>query len=62
MYEYVDNQEKRDEFMNLWNQITMERKYHVTELRENSDAYILKDKTGVCIGTIEFVPCDVNLL
>jgi hypothetical protein len=57
---FVDNQEKREEFMNLWNQIAKERKYQVTELSENSEAYILKDKNGVSIGTIEFVPCDVN--
>ncbi|MDM5327746.1 hypothetical protein [Neobacillus sp. CF12] len=41
MNEYVDTIEKREEFMNLWNQIAIERKYHVTDLRENSEAYIL---------------------
>ena len=62
MNEYVDTIEKREEFMNLWNQIAIERKYHVTNLRENSEAFILKDRAGVGIGTIEFVRCDVDLL
>ena len=58
----VDNNEKKAEFMNLWNQIAKERKYQVTELEENSEAFILKDKAGNGIGTIEFVPCDGNLI
>jgi hypothetical protein len=48
--------------MTLWSQIANERKYQVTTLAENSEAYILKDKTSKSVGTIEFVPCDVNLL
>jgi hypothetical protein len=63
MYVFVDNNEEREEFMNLWEQIAKERKYQVTTtLTENSEAFILKDKTNISVGTIEFVPCDVNHL
>lgn len=62
MYLLVDNNEEREEFMNLWSQIASERKYQVTGLTENSEAFILKDKTSMSVGTIEFVPCDANLL
>jgi hypothetical protein len=58
----VENHEQKEEFMTLWSQIANERKYQVTTLAENSEAYILKDKTSKSVGTIEFVPCDVNLL
>ena len=59
---YVDNHEKREEFMNLWSQIAKERKYQVTDLKENSEAFILKTKDGTSVGTIEFVPCEEKLL
>ncbi|MCM3587269.1 hypothetical protein M3182_16140 [Mesobacillus maritimus] len=59
---YVDTNEKREEFMNLWSQIAKERKYQVTDLKENSEAFILKAKDGTSIGTIEFVPCEEKLL
>jgi hypothetical protein len=62
MYIYVENNEEREEFMNIWEQIANERKYQVSTLTENSEAFILKDKTNISVGTIEFVPCDVNLL
>jgi hypothetical protein len=58
----VEKQEEKEEFMTLWNQIANERKYQVTMLAENAEAYILKDKTARSIGTIEFVPCDANLI
>lgn len=57
----VGNKEEREEFMTLWKQIASERKYHVTELAENSEAIILKDKNNNSVGTIEFVPCDATL-
>jgi hypothetical protein len=62
MYVSVENNEDREEFMNHWDQIAKERKYQVTALTENSEAFILKDKTNISVGTIEFVPCGVNLL
>jgi hypothetical protein len=62
MYVIVENNEEIEEFMNLWDQIANERKYQVTGLTENSEAFILKDKADISVGTIEFVPCDVNLL
>lgn len=58
----VENQEQKEEFMTIWTQIANERKYQVTPLAENSEAYLLKDKTNRSVGTIEFVPCDANLL
>lgn len=58
---FVANNEDREEFMNLWGQIANERKYQITGLAENSEAYILKDKNTASVGTIEFVPCDTNL-
>ncbi|MDQ0974656.1 hypothetical protein QFZ31_004534 [Neobacillus niacini] len=61
MYVKVENNEEKEEFMNLWDQIANERKYQVTGLTENSEAFILKDKADISVGTIEFVPCDVNL-
>jgi hypothetical protein len=54
---FVDNNEKREEFMNLWTQIAEERKYQVTDLKEDSEAFILKSKDGTSVGTIEFIPC-----
>jgi len=59
---YVDNHEKREEFMNIWADIAKERKYQVTDLNENAEAFILKSKDGTSVGTIEFVPCGANLL
>lgn len=56
----VENHEQKEEFMTLWSQIANERKYQVTSLAENSEAYILKDKTSRNVGTIEFVPCGAN--
>jgi hypothetical protein len=57
MYEYATNQEKRNAFMKLWTQIAKERKIPVTELNQQSQAYILTNKEETGIGTIEFVPC-----
>ncbi|MBY0099638.1 hypothetical protein [Mesobacillus maritimus] len=54
---YVDNHVKREEFMNVWGDIAKERKYQVTDLNENAEAFILKSKDGTSVGTIEFVPC-----
>jgi hypothetical protein len=62
MYVNVESNEEREEFMNLWDQIANERKYQVTPLTENSEAFILKDKSKLSVGTIEFVPCDGNLV
>jgi hypothetical protein len=62
MYVNVETNEEREEFMNLWGQIANERKYIVAPLKENSDAFILKDKSNLSVGTIEFVPCDANIL
>ncbi|MBY0145058.1 hypothetical protein [Neobacillus niacini] len=62
MYVNVVSKEEREEFMNLWDQIANERKYQVTPLTENSEAFILKDKSNLSVGTIEFVPCDANII
>jgi hypothetical protein len=62
MYVNVESKEDRQEFMNLWDQIASERKYQVAPLTENSEAYILKDKSNLSVGTIEFVPCDANTI
>ncbi|MEH7273675.1 hypothetical protein [Neobacillus vireti] len=62
MHLLVENKEQREEFMNLWSQIASERKYQVSTLTDSSEAFILKDKTATSVGTIEFVPCDANLL
>jgi hypothetical protein len=62
MYVNVESNEEREEFMNLWDQIADERKYQVTPLTENSEAFILKDKSNFSVGTIEFVPCDANII
>ncbi|WP_332698683.1 hypothetical protein [Halalkalibacter lacteus] len=61
MYVYVDNNNKKAEFMNLWSQIAREKKYPITELRANSEAFIIKNKEGLSIGTIEFIRCDKDL-
>ena len=62
MYVNVESKEEREEFMNLWDQIANERKYQVTPLTANSEAFILKDKSNLSVGTIEFVPCDANTI
>lgn len=62
MYVNVESKEDREEFMNLWDQVANERKYQVTPLTENSEAFILKDKSNLSVGTIEFVPCEANII
>ncbi|MFC0469008.1 hypothetical protein ACFFHM_00120 [Halalkalibacter kiskunsagensis] len=61
MYVYVDNSNKKAEFMTLWSQIAREKKYPITELRANSEAFIIKNKEGLSIGTIEFIRCDKDV-
>ncbi|MFC0471046.1 hypothetical protein ACFFHM_11280 [Halalkalibacter kiskunsagensis] len=61
MFIQANERTDKEQFMKVWSTIALERKYPVTELADNSEAFILQNKDGVNVGTIEFVPCELGL-
>ncbi|MCL7748032.1 hypothetical protein [Halalkalibacter alkaliphilus] len=60
MFKNANSKEEQETFQTLWGKIAKERKYPVDKLEGNSEPFILKNKDGVNIGTIEFVPCSTE--
>ncbi|WP_332628501.1 hypothetical protein [Halalkalibacter flavus] len=58
MYLRVKSKENKVKFMNLWKEIAKGRQLPVTDLEERSEAFILQNKDGKSVGTIEFIPCN----
>ncbi|MDT8860343.1 hypothetical protein N0O92_08865 [Alkalihalobacillus sp. MEB130] len=67
MYIIANTEKHREKFMATWQKIAKSRQLPISSLHDDSEAFILQDKDGRDVGTLEFVPCssseqDIDLI